>query len=258
VRLKFQQPAGSRVNNEDLAIFAPVEEIKEPKLYFNGNINEMTAIQDSESTISEATLITEDNEESVIVTVDGNFELSLDQQSWNTSLTLDASGESFYVRMASTATVGEYEGIITATAGTVTAYADVEGEVTSQPYILGDVNMDGLTNIADVTALIDHLLGSTLDQFNELAADVDQNETINIADVAGLIDLLLNGPQSMVWYALPSSKGIIIINPDGVALEVFDMDANLVATSSNSQEITLGKGIYLVSSENRSRKVVVK
>ena len=258
VRFKFQQTAGSRVNIDDIAIFAPVEEIKEPKLYFNGNINEMTAIQDGESTISEATLITEDNEEPVIVTIDGNFELSLDQQSWNTSLTLDASGESFYVRIASTATVGEYEGSITATAGTVTAYADVEGEVISQPYIIGDVNMDGLTNIADVTALIDHLLGSTLDQFNELAADVDQNETINIADVTGIIDLLLNGPQSMVWHALPSSEGIIIINPDGVALEVFDMDANLVATSSNSQEITLGKGIYLVSSENRSRKVVVK
>ena len=55
----------------------------------------------------------------------------------------------------------------------------------------GDVNGDNEVNIADVTALIDYLLGRADDNFNETAADVNSDEEINIADVTTLIDLLL-------------------------------------------------------------------
>ena len=63
-------------------------------------------------------------------------------------------------------------------------------------YVLGDVNKDGLVNISDVTALIDHLLASDFEEaedFSFLGADVDASGGINIADVTGLIDLLLGG-----------------------------------------------------------------
>ena len=46
-------------------------------------------------------------------------------------------------------------------------------------------------NIADVTALIDYLLGSA-SNVNELAADVNGDKAINIADVTALIDMLLS------------------------------------------------------------------
>ena len=55
----------------------------------------------------------------------------------------------------------------------------------------GDVNNDGAVNIADVTALIDYLLGSG-NAVNELAADVNGDQSINIADVTALIDMLLS------------------------------------------------------------------
>lgn len=55
----------------------------------------------------------------------------------------------------------------------------------------GDVNEDGKVNIADVTRLIDYLLGDTTAPFNATAADVNSNGDINIADVTALIDLLL-------------------------------------------------------------------
>ena len=58
-------------------------------------------------------------------------------------------------------------------------------------FTLGDVNEDGTVNIADVTRLIDYLLGDTTAPFNATAADVDSNGDINIADVTALIDLLL-------------------------------------------------------------------
>ena len=57
-------------------------------------------------------------------------------------------------------------------------------------YAVGDVNHDRSVNIADVTALIDYLLGSG--DVCKICADVNQDQTINIADVTSLIDKLLS------------------------------------------------------------------
>ena len=59
-------------------------------------------------------------------------------------------------------------------------------------FLLGDVNNDGKVSIDDVTALIDYLLGTNVENFNEEAADVDVNGKISIDDVTALIDMLLN------------------------------------------------------------------
>ena len=78
--------------------------------------------------------------------------------------------------------------------GTESGWSNVE-EVTlfenTPAYQLGDVNHDGYVNIADVTRLIDYLLGSTTDIYLD-CADVKADGDINIADVTALIDLLLN------------------------------------------------------------------
>jgi hypothetical protein len=52
--------------------------------------------------------------------------------------------------------------------------------------------MDGVLTIADVTDLIDILLGSVLTVYDMGAADVDRDGHITIADVTELIDLLLS------------------------------------------------------------------
>ena len=259
VRFKFQQTAGARMNIDDIAIYAPVQEQKEPKVYFGSSIQAIMAEQNGASGISEVTVITEDNDQAVIVNVDGNFELSLDQETWNNNLTLDASGETFYVRMASTTTVGEYEGIITASAGEVTAYADVMGEVTAPATLIGDVNMDGSVSISDVTTLIDYLLSGQANPFDSLAADVNADNTISISDVTSLIDLLLSGnATAIMWNALPAQGGILIDNPIGETLEVYNLDADVVARVQTSTTLSLPGGIYMVTSDNRSRKVIVR
>ena len=57
----------------------------------------------------------------------------------------------------------------------------------------GDVDGSGNTNISDVTALIDHLLGaSTTSNFSPEGADVNLDGHINISDVTALIDRLLS------------------------------------------------------------------
>ena len=62
--------------------------------------------------------------------------------------------------------------------------------VPAHEYEVGDVNHDHDVNIADVTALIDYLLGSG--SVCEICANVNGDEGINIADVTALIDKLLS------------------------------------------------------------------
>ena len=263
VRFKFQQTAGARVNIDDIAVYAAAPVQHDPHIYFNGAIESLIAELDGESSISEVTVITEDNDQPVTVMVNENFELSLDQQTWATTLTLDASGETFYVRLADTSEDGFYEGTITATTGVVTAYADVEGEVMPHEVppsvLIGDVNCDSKLSISDVTTLINYLLGGSPDPFDDVAADVNEDTKISISDVTALISLLLNGsPVQMMWNALPDVDAIKVINPMGETLEVYDLDANQVAKVSASASIPLPKGTYIITSDSRSRKVIIK
>ena len=87
---------------------------------------------------------------------------------------------------------------ITNAEGTTTiALAEVQNmyfsnEAGGNEFINGDVNKDNVVNIADVTALIDYLLGADATSINLDAADVNGDETVNIADVTALIDMLLS------------------------------------------------------------------
>ena len=57
--------------------------------------------------------------------------------------------------------------------------------------LLGDVNNDGKVTIADVTALVNVLLGKDTAGYNLKAADVNENGTQTIADVTALVNILL-------------------------------------------------------------------
>ena len=75
-------------------------------------------------------------------------------------------------------------------------YAHIDGGPSNPGYfslfIRGDVNADGVVNIADVTALIDYLLSGAV---APAAADCNVDGVLNIADVTVLIDFLLSTPD---------------------------------------------------------------
>ena len=58
---------------------------------------------------------------------------------------------------------------------------------------VGDVDGNGNISIADVTTLIDYLLGGNTPSFYDENADIDEDGKITIADVTQLIDRLLSG-----------------------------------------------------------------
>ena len=72
-------------------------------------------------------------------------------------------------------------------------FENIEGFGSAGP---GDVNGDGITNIADITALIDRLLNSDADdEFYFESADFNFNGRLDIGDVTTLIDTMLTGSK---------------------------------------------------------------
>lgn len=58
--------------------------------------------------------------------------------------------------------------------------------------VIGDVNKDGFVTIADVTALVNIILGKdTAGTYNHTAADVNGDSQITIADVTALVNIIL-------------------------------------------------------------------
>jgi hypothetical protein len=79
--------------------------------------------------------------------------------------------------------------------GVTTSSNIVYLEVCPKPVtMLGDVNGDGFVTIADVTTLIDYLLGYEVSPFNKFNADVDDNNKLTINDATTIIDTLLTAP----------------------------------------------------------------
>ena len=74
------------------------------------------------------------------------------------------------------------------------AHPDVAGNpgYFTRKFMLGDVNDDGAITIADVTALVNIILGKdTAGQYNHEAADVNRDGSITIADVTALVNIIL-------------------------------------------------------------------
>lgn len=260
VRFKIAQTAGARLNIDDIAITSnPVAPV-EPTLSITAP-SAIVAVQGGASTIVTGTVFAENNTNAITLTVDGNFEVSLNKVNWANSITLDPTGENYYVRLKNTATIGYYQGQLAAVAGSKQVFADVEGTVQAR---LGDVNKDGSVTISDVTALIDYLLGGDASSIDLSAANVNGDQGVTISDVTALIDMLLSGSSTMnapQWDAMPTVGGIYIENLiNDEVLEIYDMDGNCqgVVKANGNCKVEMPAGIYLVSGDTRSRKVVVK
>ena len=132
-------------------------------------------------------------------------------------------------------------------------------------FLLGDVNEDGAVNIADVTSLIDYLLGSG-NNINLRNADVNQDGAINIADVTALIDLLLGGSKSKSLHRIgalladqfPStddylSMGTVTLRPGETGTVDVALNNSENAYTAMQFELVLPQGVKLVGVEGIDR-----
>ena len=82
--------------------------------------------------------------------------------------------------------------ILIAGVGVNGAAGPLVAAIVDAKYILGDVNNDGAFNIADVTLLLQYLVGIVnSDAINMQAANVDANSAINVSDVTKMLRVLV-------------------------------------------------------------------
>lgn len=63
----------------------------------------------------------------------------------------------------------------------------------SAGFLRGDANNSGKVNVADITAVVSYIYGSTPANFNFKAADVNDNEKLNVADITGIVSIIYSG-----------------------------------------------------------------
>ena len=93
---------------------------------------------------------------------------------------------------------GYYEYMVKAiyTDGTESIWSNIEhvtltGE--GDELLIGDVNGDGEVSVADVTRLIDYILGHEEAVISQEAADVNDDGEVSVADVTRIIDIITKG-----------------------------------------------------------------
>ena len=68
------------------------------------------------------------------------------------------------------------------------------GEGVLQPYALGDVNNDGISNVLDVILTVNFILNVDQPDENQFsAADMNGDGVLNILDILQIVDLIING-----------------------------------------------------------------
>lgn len=92
-------------------------------------------------------------------------------------------------------------------------------------YTAGDANGDGNITMSDVVSIISHIMGTTLDGFNAVAADINGDNKVTLSDVVLLIDKLMGKTSAQ---AAPRRAN------------VFLEAGELYATNYNVESLTLG------------------
>ena len=128
--------------------------------------------------------------------------------------------------------VGVSEGEATIVVNSADGYAFADSCQVRVNTERGDVNSDGFVDIADVSALIDYLLGGDASEVNEVNADTDANGDVSIADVSMLIDYLLGSTE------LPPKEvdGMVEYTVNGVTFKMVKVDGGTFTMGATEEE----------------------
>ena len=72
------------------------------------------------------------------------------------------------------------------------SYVNGKLTITSPAVTIGDVNGDGMVDVADGVEIVNYILNNSSADFNTAAADVDGDGQITIADAVGVMNIILN------------------------------------------------------------------
>lgn len=125
-------------------------------------------------------------------------------------------------------------------------------------YTIGDANGDGLVNVTDITAIINHILGNTPSGFVFDAADCNTDGEINVTDITAVINIILSGDITEVvtdWEVNTDDN----VNIDNLSLAPGESRTVEVKLSNSRPytalqfDLTLPEGLEIVSIDNGTR-----
>ena len=87
--------------------------------------------------------------------------------------------------------------LIVNTDGTKPAVQNTQSKITIEDYMKGDVDGDGVVDLADAVLVINHYVGKAVSKFVEKAADVDGDGVIDLADAVRIINFYVGKVQSL-------------------------------------------------------------
>ena len=93
--------------------------------------------------------------------------------------------------------IGVQSPLIVNTDGTKPAVQSTQSKITIEDYTKGDVDGDGVIDLADAVLIINHYVGKPVAKFNEKAADVDGDGVIDLADAVRIINFYVGKVQSL-------------------------------------------------------------
>lgn len=106
------------------------------------------------------------------------------------------------------------------------------------PKFIGDVNGDGVINVADVTALVNIIAGKTT-QYDSRLADVDENGTIDRNDVAALVDIILGNREAKPLPSDGADTLFINYTEAGATYELPDAWAPYVTVTVSGTDVSV-------------------
>ncbi len=111
----------------------------------------------------------------------------------------ESSGEIAYIQIKATnafpgsGTIRLKNSIAAEANATRHVLPDCVARTGEQTTLRGDVNGDGEVNISDVSAIVNIILGATVDSSTMTRADVNEDGEVNISDINAVLDIILNG-----------------------------------------------------------------
>ena len=93
--------------------------------------------------------------------------------------------------------IGVQSPLIVNTDGTKPAVQSTQSKITIEDYTKGDVDGDGVIDLADAVLIINHYVGKPVAKFNEKAADVDGDGVVDLADAVRIINFYVGKVQSL-------------------------------------------------------------
>ena len=153
---------------------------------------------------------------------------------------------------------GEYPIVVSGAEAQNYEITYVNGKLTINSYLLGDVNGDGRINVLDIVKIVGYIMGSPTQPFIEKAAHHNDDGVINVLDLVKEVSLVMaqsstssSGAKAMRQHAATTLPSMTIINEEQNKICIGTDDNRAYIVAQLMVETTPGVKISDIASDDK-------